>query len=122
ALVARTGYTGEDGFEIFVESGRSDELWAALTESGQGQGMLPCGLGARDTLRLEAGMPVYGNELDPGTNPFEAGLGRVAKLDKGPDLLDGAAFERDAREDPTKRPIAVIARERGRPGSASQWS
>ena len=109
ALVARTGYTGEDGFEIFVESGRSDELWAALIESGQGQGML----GARDTLRLEAGMPLYGNELDPGTNPFEAGLGRVVKLDKGLDFVGRAALEKVAREGPAKRLVGLIVRERG---------
>ena len=113
ALVARTGYTGEDGFEIFVESGRADELWAALTQSGQGQGMLPCGLGARDTLRLEAGMPLYGNELDRGTNPFEAGLGRIVKLDKSLDFVGRAALEKVAREGPAKRLVGLIVRERG---------
>jgi aminomethyltransferase len=81
ALVARTGYTGEDGFELFVAWDDGPTLWAALLEAGQGRGLRPCGLGARDTLRLEAGMPLYGNELDLETDPFEAGLGWAVKLD-----------------------------------------
>ena len=68
-LVARTGYTGEDGFELFCDARRAPELWEALTAAGERHGLRPCGLGARDTLRLEAGMPLYGNELDPETNP-----------------------------------------------------
>jgi len=82
ALVARTGYTGEDGFEVFVPWDAGPDLWDALMASGSPHGLAPAGLGARDTLRLEAGMPLYGNELDRGTNPYEAGLGRFVKLDK----------------------------------------
>ena len=82
ALVARTGYTGEDGFELFVDWDRGPEAWDALEAAGRVAGVAPSGLGARDTLRLEAGMPLYGNDLDRGTNPFEAGLGRVVKLQK----------------------------------------
>ncbi|MFE5307421.1 glycine cleavage system aminomethyltransferase GcvT [Isoptericola sp. NPDC056605] len=81
-LVARTGYTGEDGFELFVPSDRAVELWRALLAAGEGQGLVPAGLSARDSLRLEAGMPLYGHELDETTTPYEAGLGRVVKLDK----------------------------------------
>ena len=82
ALVARTGYTGEDGFEIFVAWDRAADVWDALARAGGPAGVIPCGLGARDTLRLEAGMPLYGNELDRSTNPYEAGLGRVVRLQK----------------------------------------
>jgi aminomethyltransferase len=82
-LIARTGYTGEDGFELFCDVRRALTVWRALLEAGAGHGLRPCGLGCRDTLRLEAGMPLYGNELDRSVNPFEANLGRVVKLDKG---------------------------------------
>jgi aminomethyltransferase len=82
-LVARTGYTGEDGFELFCPADRARELWEAVAAAGDAVGMRPCGLGARDTLRLEAGMPLYGNELDRDTNPYEVNLGRVVKLEKG---------------------------------------
>jgi glycine cleavage system T protein (aminomethyltransferase) len=113
ALVARTGYTGEDGFEVFVEWGRATELWDALLKGGRRRGVVPCGLGARDTLRLEAGMPLYGNELDLDTNPFEAGLGRVVKLDKTADFVGRAALERVARDGPAKRLVGLVVRGRG---------
>jgi aminomethyltransferase len=113
ALVARTGYTGEDGFEIFVEWGRAADLWEALLEAGRDAGMIPCGLGARDTLRLEAGMPLYGNELGRDTNPFEAGLGRVVKLDKPDDFVGREALERVARDGPAKRLVGLVVRGRG---------
>jgi glycine cleavage system T protein (aminomethyltransferase) len=113
ALVARTGYTGEDGFEVFVEWGRAPELWATLLEAGRKRGVIPCGLGARDTLRLEAGMPLYGNELDTDTNPFEAGLGRVVKLDKPADFVGRAALEKVARDGPAKRLVGLVVRGRG---------
>jgi aminomethyltransferase len=113
ALVARTGYTGEDGFEVFVEWGRAAELWDALQKGGRRRGLVPCGLGARDTLRLEAGMPLYGNELDLETNPFEAGLGRVVKLDKTADFVGRAALERVARDGPAKRLVGLTVRGRG---------
>ena len=83
ALVARTGYTGEDGFELFVDARRAPAVWDAVLAAGERHGGGPCGLGARDTLRLEAGMPLYGNELTRETNPYEVNLGRVVKLDKG---------------------------------------
>jgi aminomethyltransferase len=113
ALVARTGYTGEDGFEVFVETSRAGELWDALFTAGQPYGLLPIGLGARDTLRLEAGMPLYGNELDPATNPFEAGLGRVVKLDKPNDFVGRAALETVAAEGPAKRLVGLGMQGRG---------
>ena len=83
AHIARTGYTGEDGFELFVAWGDGPAVWEALLEAGAAVGLVPCGLGARDTLRLEAGMPLYGNELGRDGTPHEAGLGRVVKLDRG---------------------------------------
>jgi len=113
AHVARTGYTGEDGFEIFVEWQRAADLWTALTAAGEAAGMQPCGLGARDTLRLEAGMPLYGNELDLNTNPFEAGLERVVKLDKPGDFVGRAALQKAATQTPAKRLVGLKVTGRG---------
>ena len=70
AVISRTGYTGEDGFEVMVGAGAATEVWEALLESGKPRGIIPCGLGARDTLRLEAAMPLYGHELSEDTDPF----------------------------------------------------
>jgi aminomethyltransferase len=113
ALVARTGYTGEDGFEIFVENARAVELWDALTEAGKAAGLAPVGLGARDTLRLEAGMPLYGNDLDRTTNPFEAGLGRVVKLDKAGDFVGRAALEKVLKNGPARKLVGLVMEGRG---------
>ena len=82
ALIGRTGYTGEDGFEIYTAWNDGSKVWNALIESGTPEGLKPCGLGARDTLRLEMKYPLYGNELSDQTNPLEAGLGWVVKLNK----------------------------------------
>jgi aminomethyltransferase len=113
AHVARTGYTGEDGFEVFVEMSRAEELWDALLAAGSEHGLVPVGLGARDTLRLEAGMPLYGNELDRSTNPFEAGLGRVVKLDKPADFVGRAPLERVAKDGPAQRLVGLVMQGRG---------
>ena len=113
ALVARTGYTGEDGFEVFVDNGRAVELWDALMGAGSASGLAPIGLGARDTLRLEAGMPLYGNELDRTTNPYEANLGRVVKLDKPGDFVGRAALEKAARDGVGRRLVGLVMRGRG---------
>ncbi|MBY0358742.1 MAG: glycine cleavage system aminomethyltransferase GcvT [Candidatus Obscuribacterales bacterium] len=83
AAWGRTGYTGEDGFEIFVSVDKAEKLWRKILEQGQSFGIEACGLGARDTLRLEAGLPLYGHELDENTSPLEAGLGWSVKLEKG---------------------------------------
>jgi len=82
-LIARTGYTGEDGFEIYFEPTQSEKLWNDLLEAGKADGLIPCGLGARNTLRLEAGMCLYGHEIDETTTPWEAGLGWICKPAKG---------------------------------------
>jgi aminomethyltransferase len=83
ALIARTGYTGEDGFELFVAPGAAARLWRELLERGRGAGLKPCGLGARDSLRFEACLALYGHEIDDTTSPYEARLGWVVKLNKG---------------------------------------
>jgi aminomethyltransferase len=113
ALVARTGYTGEDGFEVFVDTARAEELWDALQAAGRPLGMVPVGLGARDTLRLEAGMPLYGNDLDTSTNPYEAALGSVVKLDKPEDFVGRAALRKIAEDGPARLRVGLIVRGRG---------
>ena len=85
-LIARTGYTGEDGFEIYFDPEFSEKLWDSILQAGGHAGLIPCGLGARNTLRLEAGMCLYGHEIDDTTTPWEAGLGWICKLEKGPFL------------------------------------
>ena len=82
-LIARTGYTGEDGFEIYFPPEHSEKLWSGLLGAGSSEGLLPCGLGARNTLRLEASMCLYGHEIDDTTTPWEAGLGWICKPTKG---------------------------------------
>lgn len=91
-LLSRTGYTGEDGFELYCAPEDACHLWDALMEAGQELGLLPCGLGARDTLRLEAGMPLYGHELSPSISPLECGLGFAVKLNKAEDFPGKAAL------------------------------
>ncbi len=113
ALVARTGYTGEVGFEVFIETGLTAELWAILSAAVRSAGGLPVGLGARDTLRLEAGMPLYGNELDLETTPYEAGLGRVVKLGKPGEFVGRAALEKVARDGPARVLVGLVVEGRG---------
>ncbi|MFI6349987.1 glycine cleavage system aminomethyltransferase GcvT [Streptomyces sp. NPDC050560] len=115
ALIARTGYTGEDGFELFVAPEHAEGLWAALTEAGADAGLVPCGLACRDTLRLEAGMPLYGHELSTELTPFDAGLGRIVKFGKeggfvGKDALEEAA--RRAESAPPRVLVGLVARGR----------
>jgi aminomethyltransferase len=83
ALISRTGYTGEDGFELFVDSGSATQVWDAILDHGKSAGVLPCGLGARDATRLEAALRLYGSDMDDTVNPYEAGLGWTVKLGKG---------------------------------------
>jgi aminomethyltransferase len=83
ARIARTGYTGEDGIEVYVAPSEAERVWTQVMKAGQEFGIKPCGLGARNTLRLEAGMALYGHELDASISPLEAGLGWIAKFDKG---------------------------------------
>ena len=92
-LVGRTGYTGEDGFELYITVDRAAELWRALVAAGADKGLIPAGLASRDTLRLEAGMPLYGHELGLDTFPVQAGLGRVVNLKKEGDFVGRSAIE-----------------------------
>ena len=82
AMVARTGYTGEDGFEVYLPPAAAEHAWQAILQAGRGESIRPCGLGARNTLRLEAAMSLYGHEIDAETTPYEAGLGWIVKLGK----------------------------------------
>ena len=91
-MVSRTGYTGELGYEIYTAPENAVKLWKTLLEAGKDDGLIPCGLGARDTLRLEAAMPLYGHEMDETITPFEAGLDFGVKMNK-PDFIGKAALE-----------------------------
>lgn len=132
AWVARTGYTGEDGFEIFCAAGDAEHIWTALAGSdahagsdgpagddsravagGPARAGLPAaGLAARDTLRLEAGMPLYGNELGPDMTPYEAGLGRVVRLDKPGDFVGRTALTEYAAQQPRHTLIGLVSQSR----------
>jgi aminomethyltransferase len=109
-LVARTGYTGEDGFELFCSARRATRLWDALLEAGADLGLRPCGLGSRDTLRLEAGMPLYGNELDRTVNPYEANLGRVVKMEKG-EFVGRSALAAVQQIGPRRKLVGLVMRD-----------
>lgn len=130
ALIARTGYTGEDGFELFVSPDDAVAVWEALTGAGSAAGLVPCGLSCRDTLRLEAGMPLYGHELSTRTTPFDAGLGRTVKFEKttnggafvgrealeaaagGPPAPEGSQPEAGAGQAPRRKLVGLIAQGR----------
>jgi aminomethyltransferase len=109
-VVSRTGYTGEAGFELYCAPEKAEELWEALLEAGEGRGLIPCGLGARDTLRLEAAMPLYGHEMDETVTPFEAGLGFAVKMGKG-DFIGRAALA--GKERPARVRVGVRVTGRG---------
>jgi aminomethyltransferase len=110
--VARTGYTGEDGVELFCAPAEAPQLWRTLVELGRPLGLLPAGLAARDTLRLEARLSLYGNDIDETTNPIEAGLGWVVKLDKG-DFVGKAAIARVKAEGPARKLVGFEMTGRG---------
>jgi aminomethyltransferase len=114
-LVARTGYTGEDGFEFYVPQAQTVALWDALITAGTPLGLKPIGLGARDTLRLEARMPLYGNELGDDISPIEAGLGWAVKLAKGP-FVGREAIAAVKESGPSRRTVGFQLLERA--GSA----
>ncbi|MEU9735569.1 glycine cleavage system aminomethyltransferase GcvT [Streptomyces sp. NPDC048002] len=122
ALIARTGYTGEDGFELFVKPEHAVELWQALTEAGEGAGLIPCGLSCRDTLRLEAGMPLYGHELTTSLTPFDAGLGRVVKFEKEGDFVGREALTEAAAtgQNPPRVLVGLVAEGRRVPRAGYQ--
>lgn len=114
ALVSRTGYTGEDGFEIYLDNADAPKLWEMILEAGKEEGILPCGLGARDTLRFEARLPLYGQELSKTITPIEAGLGYFVKFDKGE--FNGRDVLLDQKTNGPKRKLVGIEMiERGIP-------
>jgi aminomethyltransferase len=113
-LIARTGYTGEDGFEIYVPSDKatSEEVWTRVMDAGREFGIIPCGLGARNTLRLEAKMALYGHEISDTINVWEAGLDRYCKMDKG-DFIGRAALERAKAAGLTRTLVGIEMVDRG---------
>jgi aminomethyltransferase len=106
ALIARTGYTGEDGFELFIDSDRVGSVWDAILATGAQAGVLPAGLGARDATRLEAALRLYGNDMDETVNPYEAGLGWTVKLEKG-DFIGRDALVRVKANGPRRTLIGL---------------
>ncbi|WGY04149.1 glycine cleavage system aminomethyltransferase GcvT [Nocardioides sp. QY071] len=114
-LLARTGYTGEDGFEVYCRPADAAAVWDALSRAGESHGLVPAGLACRDTLRLEAGMPLYGHELDRATTPFEANLGRVVVLDKPEGFVGQAALARRKEEGPQRVLVGLVSTGRRSP-------
>lgn len=112
ALISRTGYTGEDGFEIYCPAAQGPELWSHLMEAGAPYGIKPIGLGARDTLRLEMGYALYGNDLTADTSPLQAGLGWIVKLNKG-DFIGRDALLKERAEGVTRRLVGLEMIDRG---------
>ncbi len=112
ARIAHTGYTGEDGFEIYLSPLQAARIWNAVLQAGEEFGIRPCGLGARNTLRLEAKMALYGHELSASINPFEADLGWIVKMDKG-DFVGRAALEKSQQTGLTRKLAGFAMRERG---------
>lgn len=111
-LIARTGYTGEDGFELFVPNSHATGLWQALRDAGEGDGLIPAGLAARDSLRLEAGMPLYGHELTTGVTPVEAGLTRMIPMDPPVAFVGRPAVERRLATGPSRVLAGLVSRQR----------
>lgn len=114
-LISRTGYTGEDGFELYVDEKNTRELWDTMIEAIREIGGLPCGLGARDTLRLEAGLPLYGQELSEERTPLEAGLGFAVKLKKESTFIGKEALLKQKERGGTQKIVGFITLERGIP-------
>jgi glycine cleavage system T protein (aminomethyltransferase) len=123
AVISRTGYTGEDGYELYVPAAAAAALWRSLLEAGRDAGLTPAGLGARDSLRLEVGYALYGNDLDETRTPLEAGLGWVVKLDKG-DFVGRAALVKQKEAGVKERLAGFVLKERGFPrhGYAVRWN
>jgi aminomethyltransferase len=113
ALVSRTGYTGEDGFECYVPADRTAELWNAMLAEGKPEEIKPCGLGARDTLRLESRMHLYGQDMDETTTVLEAGLGWVTKFKKAADFIGKEALLAQKKAKPDRKLIGFELTDRG---------
>jgi len=115
ALVSRTGYTGEDGFEIYCGSEDAVALWHAILEAGKEEGVLPCGLGARDTLRFEATLPLYGQELSKDISPLEAGLGFAVKTNKEVDFIGKDVLKKQKDEGTARKLVGIEMVDKGIP-------
>ncbi|MCG7382891.1 glycine cleavage system aminomethyltransferase GcvT [Paenibacillus sp. ACRRY] len=113
-LLSRTGYTGEDGFELYVQADQAAAVWNGLMEAGADHGLVPAGLGARDTLRFEAKLPLYGQELSPTISPLEAGVGMFVKLNAGPFIGHEALFQQK-NDGPARKLVGIEVLERGIP-------
>jgi aminomethyltransferase len=111
-IIARTGYTGEDGVEIFVKAERTVDLWRLLLEHGEPYGVMPCGLGARDSLRLEAALPLHGHELSPEISALESGLGWIVKFDKG-EFIGRTALAAQKEEGVSRKLVGFFLTEAG---------
>ncbi|WP_018661554.1 glycine cleavage system aminomethyltransferase GcvT [Heyndrickxia acidiproducens] len=114
-LLSRTGYTGEDGFEIYCKSGEAASLWEKILSAGKKDGILPCGLGARDTLRFEAGLCLYGQELTDAITPLEAGIGFAVKLHKQADFIGKSALQKQKDAGLQRKLAGIEMTERGIP-------
>ncbi|CAM4289443.1 glycine cleavage system aminomethyltransferase GcvT [Paenibacillus tarimensis] len=119
-LLSRTGYTGENGFEIYANAADAPVIWRAIMQAGEPAGLVPAGLGARDTLRFEAGLPLYGQELSPAISPLEAGLGLFVKLDKDGGFIGREALVRQKEAGLKRKLVGIEMRERGIPRSHYQ--
>ncbi|TQS74531.1 glycine cleavage system aminomethyltransferase GcvT [Ornithinibacillus gellani] len=115
ALVSRTGYTGEDGFEIYIDQAAGARLWNELLDSGKDEGLVPVGLGARDTLRFEANLPLYGQELSKDISPIEAGLKFAVKVDKAAEFIGKDILKKQVEEGPTRKLVAIEMIDKGIP-------
>ncbi|WP_332697931.1 glycine cleavage system aminomethyltransferase GcvT [Halalkalibacter lacteus] len=114
-LVSRTGYTGEDGFELYCNDVEASELWSSLLEAGEPAGLVPCGLGARDTLRFEARLPLYGQELTKDISPLEAGIGFAVKVNKDVDFIGKEALKKQKEEGLSRKLVGIEMIEKGIP-------
>ncbi|MCL6574279.1 MAG: glycine cleavage system aminomethyltransferase GcvT, partial [Bacillus sp. (in: Bacteria)] len=115
ALVSRTGYTGEDGFEVYCDSSDAVELWKAILLAGEEEGIRPCGLGARDTLRFESVLALYGQELSPDISPLEAGIGFAVKLNKDTDFIGKEVLKRQKENGLPRKLVGIEMIDRGIP-------
>ena len=115
SLISRTGYTGEDGFELYLSPEKVSEVFRSLMEQGRSYGIQPIGLGARDTLRIEMGYPLYGNEIDNNPTPLDAGLGWVIKFDKGEFLGRGSLLKQKEQGSPRRKLVGLKLLTRGVP-------
>ncbi len=114
AIISRTGYTGEDGFELYLDAADTAHVWRELLAAGEADGLIPAGLGARDSLRLEVGYILYGNDLDERRTPLEAGLGWAVKLD-GEDFIGRDALKRQKEQGLTEKLVGFVLQEKGFP-------